>query len=251
MVIEYKENDKMNFKVYEKDFITFLGNKNKSIVENLMFLKENNYITINNININNSNIYENRKYITFSSFKYLNTILGEIAKDELAFPLESLSMSKKEIKSKINEISKKFKLDYLDISIKHLSRTEIVKLSLASSLIINPKILVIDNILNLLDKDDYILVTNILKEFTNNGGVILNFTTNIEESLLGNKIIITDKEKIIVEGKTLSVLNEEKIMKRLGISLPFIIMLNKYLKDYDLINKYYLTYEELVGALWK
>lgn len=40
-------------------------------------------------------------------------------------------------------------------------------------------------------------------------------------------------------------------MKRLGISLPFIVMLNKYLIDYDLINTYYLDYNLLGGKLWK
>ena len=43
----------------------------------------------------------------------------------------------------------------------------------------------------------------------------------------------------------------EKLLKRLGISLPFIIDLNKYFMDYGLIKKYYLTNEKLVNALWK
>ena len=52
-------------------------------------------------------------------------------------------------------------------------------------------------------------------------------------------------------GKTLSVLNEEKILRRLGLGLPFIVELNKYLMDYKLIDKYYLTNKKLVGAIWK
>ena len=57
--------------------------------------------------------------------------------------------------------------------------------------------------------------------------------------------------KLVCDGKTLSVLNEEKLLKRLGIGLPFIIELNKYLMDYGLINKYYLNYKKLVSAVWK
>jgi len=48
----------------------------------------------------------------------------------------------------------------------------------------------------------------------------------------------------------MSVLNEEKLMKRLGYSLPFVIQLNKYLKDYELIRDYNLSYESLVKSIW-
>ena len=33
--------------------------------------------------------------------------------------------------------------------------------------------------------------------------------------------------------------------------MPFIVELNKYFMDYGLIDKYYLSNEKLVGALWK
>ena len=72
----------------------------------------------------------------------------------------------------------------------------------------------------------------------------------------GNKITkpvkrnIYDK-KLICMGKTLSVLNEEKLLKRLGLGMPFIVELNKYLMDYGMIDKYSLTNEKLVNAIWK
>ena len=73
----------------------------------------------------------------------------------------------------------------------------------------------------------------------------------LETIIRKDKIYVIYDKKLVCEGKTLSVLNEEKLLKRLGISLPFIIDLNKYFMDYSLINKYYLTNEKLVNALWK
>ena len=73
----------------------------------------------------------------------------------------------------------------------------------------------------------------------------------MEETLYGDKIIIINDKMTVCEGKTLSVLNEEKLLKRLGLGLPFIVELNKYFMDYGMIDKYYLTNEKLVGALWK
>ena len=90
-----------------------------------------------------------------------------------------------------------------------------------------------------------------IQEYVKNGGIVINFTNDIEETMFGEKIIIIYDKKLVCEGKTLSVLNEEKILKRLGLGLPFIVELNKYLMDYKLIDKYYLTNKKLVGAIWK
>ena len=54
-----------------------------------------------------------------------------------------------------------------------------------------------------------------------------------------------------MEGTKEQVLNEEKILKKLGFNLPFIIELSKGLKLYGLIDKIYFNNEELVSALWK
>ena len=60
-----------------------------------------------------------------------------------------------------------------------------------------------------------------------------------------------DKDQIIVEGKTLDVLKEEKLLKRLGLSLPFMVELSLLLQDYGLIDHIYLNKESLVNYLWK
>ena len=114
-----------------------------------------------------------------------------------------------------------------------------------------PGIIVIDNLLCELDASDKELVINLLKEYVSDGGIVINFTNDIEETLFGEKVIIIYDKKLVCEGKTLSVLNEEKLLKRLHLGIPFIVELNKYLMDYQMINKYYMTNEKLVNALWK
>ena len=91
----------------------------------------------------------------------------------------------------------------------------------------------------------------ILKRYVKEGNIVLNFTNNVDESLYGDRIIINDNKSIIVDGKTLSVLNEDKILKKLGIGLPFIVELNKYLLNYGIIDHYELDMDKLVGVIWK
>lgn len=249
---EYIENEENSFSAKEKEWITFLGERNNIILDNLMYKNENEFITINTTKITSKTIDKLRRLVGFCLFSMQNTFLAETTRDELAYGLESLATKKEEMVERIDEIGSEFGLlSLMEMSPKSLSLSNKIKLSLARALIVKPKVLVLDNILSCLDEKDYKLVTKNLERYVDNGGIVLNFTSNIEETLLGSKIIITDKEKQIISGYTLSVLNEEKLMKRLGYSLPFLILLNKYLKDYGLINYYVFTYERLASEIWK
>ena len=80
---------------------------------------------------------------------------------------------------------------------------------------------------------------------------IINYTTDIEETLLLDYLVVLHENKIIMEGKKELVLQEEKILKKLGFNLPFIVELSNGLKYYGVIDKVYFNNEELVNVLWK
>ena len=144
----------------------------------------------------------------------------------------------------INSISyKDLPNDYNNISDK-------VKYKIINSLK-SKKILVINNILNLLDINDYKIVLKALKLFSFKKNIVINLTNISEETLFSDRMIVIYNNKLLFEDEPLNVLNNEKIMKRIGIGLPFIVELNKYLMDYNLIDNYYLSNKKLVGALWK
>lgn len=85
----------------------------------------------------------------------------------------------------------------------------------------------------------------------NNNILFINVTNNIEEIIYTKNLIIYDEENILAEGNTLELIKNEKLFKRLGFNLPFIINLSILLKDYNLVNEIYLDKESLVGELWK
>lgn len=75
-------------------------------------------------------------------------------------------------------------------------------------------------------------------------------TNNIEEVLLTKYLIVIDEEKILIEGQTLAVLKEDKLLKRLGFDLPFAFSLSLLLKDYDMLDTICVTNQELVDEIW-
>ncbi len=249
---KYRFGEDIEFSLKEGDFVSVIGNNNDLLVHTLLHGNKKANIFLGDIELNKINFSKIRRRMNYVLYRDLDIFVAETVIDEIAFGLESLAISKNDIKESIDSMANTFKLtSLLDKDPNSLGCSDKIKMKIMSSLIIKPKILVIDNIISLLDYKDKILVFDILKEYVKNGGIVINFTNDIEETMFGEKIIIIYDKKLVCEGKTLSVLNEEKILKRLGLGLPFIVELNKYLMDYNLIDKYYLTNKKLVGAIWK
>lgn len=249
--LSYRESDDIYFSVKRGDFVTFLGKLNTHIYNNVIYKNSNNFMMVNYNKISSKN-YVDKLYglIKVASYDFIDSFETETMFTELGYNLESLGMKVNDIKDKVSKLSNILKLP-LNVSPYSLSNSKKALLLIGCSLISEPKMIVIDNLLEVLDKSDYEIACKVLKEYVNNENIILNFTNNVEESLLGNFVYVSDDKKIVMSGKTMSVLNEEKIMKRLGINLPFIVLLNKYLIDYNLIDNYILDYTSLGGALWK
>lgn len=104
---------------------------------------------------------------------------------------------------------------------------------------------------NVFNELDDVKIKEIYKYLDDNHILYINVTNNMEEVLATKYLIVYDKDKILIEGPTLEVLKNEKLLKRIGLNLPFIVELSLYLKDYNLIDKIYLNKESLVGDLWK
>lgn len=111
-----------------------------------------------------------------------------------------------------------------------------------------PQLLFVDNILAYFDRKTLEKVYSYMKK---NKITFVNVSNDIEESLNYSYMVVLDKGNIAIEGKTLQVLEQEKILKRLGIGLPFYVDLSIQLRLYGLIHQIYLTKETLEGALWK
>lgn len=252
VMFKYKFGDDISFELKEKDFVTIVGNNNDLIIHTLLHGNKKAQIIVNNSVFEYKTLLKMRRNMSIVLYKHLDIFVGERVIDEIVYGLESLAMKKNEIRELVSSYARMFKLEeLLERDPNSLGSSDKIKMKILSSMIIKPKVLVIDNVISSLDYEDKLLIFDILKDFSKSGGIVINITNDIEESLYSDKIYVIHDKKLVCEGKTLSVLNEEKLLKRLGISLPFIIDLNKYLMDYGLIDKYYLTNEKLVNALWK
>ncbi len=251
-LFKYYENEKFNFIVNEKDFTTIMGKGNKRIINNIYNLEKNDYIKINYMSFKGIETLKIAKRINVVLNENLNIFICPTVEEEISFVLENLGMSNIKIIEKLSELSFKYKIrDILKCNPTSIGNTDKVKVKILCALLTKPKVLVLDNVLEHLDYNDKNFIIRILKKYSREDNCIINFTNNVEECLYGNNIILTDYEYIIAEGNTLSVLNEDRLLKKLGFGLPFSIELCKILMDYNLLEKYYCSNKRLVSKLWK
>lgn len=78
----------------------------------------------------------------------------------------------------------------------------------------------------------------------------IDITANVEDTLDSDYIIVYDNLELVLEGNRDEVLKNEKLLKRLGYGLPFIVDLSLQLSYYDLVDKVYYDDLELVGDVW-
>ena len=129
----------------------------------------------------------------------------------------------------------------------NLTRIDNLKITILDNLNNKSEVYVFLNVLTYLDNEFKKRVINYLKEHNK---IIINYTEDIEEALLLDYIIVIHDNKMIMEGYKEDILKEEKILKKLGFNLPFIVELSNGLKYYGLIDKLYYDNESLVSDLW-
>lgn len=204
-------------------------------------------ILINAIDLNDANFKLLRRY--FAVVFKNDILIKERVIDELRYPLENQNIKPKEIVVRAKELLEYFNLiDFANIAISSLNYVEKMKIKILSYLIMKPKYIALDDILIELDEE---FVNKFLMYLQTNGIYLINVTTDMEELLYTEYVICLYNHKIAFEGPLKQIVMEEKLFKRLGFSLPFIVDLSIQLKWYGMINEIYFNDQQLMEAIWK
>lgn len=258
--MSFKYGNNYMFKDFDLDiksgtFVSIIGKNGsgKSTLAKILIglYQASGYITIDGYLLNNSYLKKIRRIFSVCFDNADDHFIGETVKDDLAFTLENLEYSKEEIESSIASIAKKFKLEsILEKTPDELNNSEKEKVEVASALIHNPRILLLDESIHKLTASDKKLVFKVLKEYQEKQNLtIILITHDLEDTLYADRIILLDKGKILLDDTKENIYHDEKIEK-LGFELPFIVKLSHNLILYNLIDKVYFDEKELVNKLW-
>jgi energy-coupling factor transport system ATP-binding protein len=256
----YSDNKIFNnfdLNIKEGDWVSIIGpngSGKSTLVKLLVGLSySNKAITIDTIKMDKERINEIRKRIGVIFDDLTNQFIGDTVKDDIAFVLENLNYDPDEMHTRIMRTARKLKIEHLlDYDPQKLSGGEKQKAALAAILVMHPKIIILDEALAMLDSKEHKEILELLKEIQEqNNLTIINITHNMEETLYGNKIIILNKGQKVIEGDTLEVLKEERILTKLGLEMPFMVDLSLKLSFYNLIDDIELDMNKLISKLWQ
>lgn len=186
------------------------------------------------ITIDNKEIKRYKKYI-FLDYQYINKLKGLVS--EYLTNIDDKLIEYMDI------------IDYLNDDIKKLSLETKIKICLAKY-INEMDILLIDNVLCWLNKNDKNKILKRLKTISKNKIIIIT-TNNMEDTLFAKRIIYLEKGKIIINDEIDNFFSDKKRLEKYKIELPFIIDLSYNLKLYNIIDNIYMDTGKLVEVIWK
>lgn len=255
--LNYKNFDNKLFNnfelnIEESDFMSIIGPNNAgktTLIKILSGLKKYE----GTILIDNKELKENKKEIRKIISIVFDNPETQFIMDTVYNDIYLTAKNKKidNIDGEINKISKILKIgNILNKSPQHLSGGEKQKVVLASALLGNPKILILDEALSMIDPISKKEIYEYLIKLNNEGTTIINISSDIEDTLYSKNILILNNGTIESLDTKENTYNKENIFKKLQMELPFIIELSKKLFYYNLVNKDYYNEEELINKLW-
>lgn len=156
-------------------------------------------------------------------------------------------------KHNLKEIIKKYKLTkYQNSNPNTLSNYLKLKLSLVLSFLYKPTLLLLDDVFNNLSKTEKDDLKEIITTYKKENKVSIIMTcSNLEDSLFSDILYIIKDNEIVLSGPPMDVLQNDNIINKIGLELPFMIDLSVKLRDYDLIQTIETDMDRLVNILWK
>lgn len=254
---EYKNKvifDDINLSIDKGEFLFVIGPSGSgktTLIKILSGLIEGNFdIKINNLDLNN--ITEIRKNMSVILENPNNIFLAETVYDELAFRLENLGINKKEIDIEVKRISKDLKIDnLLEMTPNNLSGGEKELVAIASGLVGNPEIVILDECMSMIDGITKEYIFKYLKKLNRtNKTTIICTTQEMNDILYGKRVVILNDKKIILDSKLKKSFNE-KIFKQASLELPFMVSLSNKLSYYGLVDETITDMNKMVNKLWK
>lgn len=235
----------INFKIKSGEFVGIVG-KNGSgkttLVKHLngLLKADEGIIYIGKNEVNNENIEEIRKNISFVFQNPDDQIIGTTVEEDVAFGPENLDFSTEMIREKVDySLEKVGMFDKKNSLLENLSGGEKQRVAISSAIAMNPKICIFDEVMSMLDFKNKKKIMDIIMDLNKNLSVtIICITHKLEELINADKILLLEDGKIKEFNDVNIFFRDEELLKRNGLEKPFLLDDIKYVdaENIDVTN---------------
>ena len=215
--------DNINLEVYEGESAGIIGRngagKSTLILHLNGILNNNSSVRIFDLPVTKKNLKTIRKKVGLVFQNPDDQLFMPTVFDDIAFGIINKEIDKEKVVRKVNEALKFVGMNGYQKKVSHhLSFGEKKRISLATILPLNPKILVFDEPTSNLDPQSRREFIKLIKSFNISKVIASHDLEMILE--LCDKIILMDRGKIITIGKTKEILKNEKLLLEHGLEMP-------------------------------
>ncbi|MFX0185295.1 MAG: energy-coupling factor ABC transporter ATP-binding protein [Candidatus Hodarchaeota archaeon] len=174
-------------------------------------------------------------------------VIGSRVERDLAFGLENLAVPPLEMKAIIKKVAHRLNIEHLlNRASNELSGGELALVALASILVLQPKILLLDEFTAFLDSSSRKKVFKILKAIQDPNQIIIIVSHYIKEVLpLVDEVIVLDKGEVLLQAPKAYFITSNFSTIRKKLRIPELFHLGIMLSENKGINPIFESTEEL------
>ncbi len=246
----------VSFEIPQGSYTTIIGHNGsgKSTIAKLilgLLEKKSGNIYVDGIELTEENIDKIRRKIGIVFQNPDNQFIGSTVRDDIAFGLENHCFKREEMDGIIENMAAKVNMtDFLNSEPTKLSGGQKQRVAIASVLAMNLEIIVFDEATSMLDPTGKKEINALIKEIHDNQKLtVISITHDIEEVAQSDNVIVVDQGRIALVGKPEDVFQNEKMMVRMKLDIPFEYKLRNALSNKGIKIEKMLGIERMADAV--
>ena len=248
----------INITVKEGEFVVVLGHNGsgKSTFAkhmNALLLPTGGKIYIDSIDATDpENTWEVRKRAGMVFQNPDNQMVATVVEEDVAFGPENLGVESTEIRRRVDQSLKEVNMFEFRKHAPHLlSGGQKQRVAIAGIIAMRPKIIILDEPTAMLDPSGREEVMKTIRQLNKEYNItIVHITHFMEEAVQGDRIVVMEEGKIIIDDTPRNVFKNVELLKSIGLDVPQVTELaHELIKEGIPLNEGILNIEEMVEAI--
>ena len=248
----------VNITVKEGEFVVVLGHNGsgKSTFAkhmNALLLPAGGKIYIDSIDATDpENTWEVRKRAGMVFQNPDNQMVATVVEEDVAFGPENLGVKPSEIRKRVDKSLKEVNMyEYRKHAPHLLSGGQKQRVAIAGIIAMRPKIIILDEPTAMLDPSGREEVMKTIRQLNEEYNItIVHITHFMEEAVQGDRIVVMEEGKIIIDDTPRNVFKNVELLKSIGLDVPQVTELaHELIKDGVPLDEGILNIDEMVEAI--